>query len=116
MQAALDEFRATGSRCFLPYWDARHAEALAANGDTALAMERLDQAFAAMEATDERWAEPELHRLRGVLLAQRGESAGLVEACHRRALQSAQKLGAGGWEIRALESLATCLDAQGRAA
>jgi class 3 adenylate cyclase/tetratricopeptide (TPR) repeat protein len=115
MEAALDAFRATGSRCFLPYWDARYAAAIADQGDVALAMERLDYAFAAMDETDERWAEPELHRLRGELMAQRGDSAAAVEACHRRALDSARKLGARAWELRARESLATCLHAQGRA-
>ena len=68
MQSALDEFRATGSRCFLPYWDADHADALSARGDHEQGRARLDNAFAAMDATHERWAEPELHRIRGVML------------------------------------------------
>src|SRR5437870_4679520 len=40
MQAALDEFRATGSRCFLPHWDAFHAGALSAAGEHVQAAER----------------------------------------------------------------------------
>ena len=116
MQAALDEFRVTGSRCFLPYWDAHHAAALSARGDRAQAIARLEQAFAAMEATDERWAEPELHRIRGLLLERSGESAAAVEASHRRALASAQHLGTKAWALRAATSLAAWLRAQSRTA
>ncbi len=114
MQSALDFFRATGSRCFLPYWDAFHADALSARGDHAEASLLLDHAFAAMEATDERWAEAELHRIRGLLLERRGEGAAAIEACHRRALASARQRGAKAWELRAAASLASCLRAQGR--
>ncbi len=111
MQAALDEFRATGSRCFLAYWDAFHADALSAQGDFARAQERLDYAFAQMEATNERWAEPELHRIRGLLLERRGDDHLAVEACYRRALTTANALGAKAWELRAEASLAALLPA-----
>jgi predicted ATPase/class 3 adenylate cyclase len=116
MQAALDEFRATGSRCFLPYWDAQHAAALSGRGDRAQAIARLEQAFAAMEATHERWAEPELHRIRGQLLERSGESAPAVEACYRRAIASSQHHGTKAWSLRAATSLAAWLCAQGRTA
>jgi class 3 adenylate cyclase/predicted ATPase len=113
MNAALDEFRATGSRCFLSYWDALDAEAISAVGDSAGATARLNQAFAQMEATHERWAEPELHRIRGILLERSGGDAAAIEACHRRALASARALGAKAWELRAATSLAACQRAQG---
>ncbi len=114
-KTALDVFRSTGSRCFLPYWDAFHADNLSARGDHAQGMARLDHAFAQMEATHERWAEPELHRIRGLLLERSGESAAAVEACHRRALASARQRGAHAWALRAATNLAACLRAQGRA-
>lgn len=113
MQAALGEFRATGSRCFLPHWDAFHAGALSAAGDHAQAAERMDGAFAAMEATHERYAEPELHRLRGIMLERRGADGAAVEACYRGALKAARQRGAKAWELRAAVSLARCLHAQG---
>ncbi len=69
-----------------------------------------------MEATDERWAEPELHRIRGLLLERSGESAAAVEASHRRALASARHLGTTAWALRAATSLAAWLRAQGRTA
>ena len=40
----------------------------------------------------------------------------MIEACHRRALASAKKLGAKAWELRAATNLAACLRAQGRTA
>ncbi len=113
MQGALDDFRATGSRCFLAHWDAFHAGALSAIGDHTQAAERLEGAFAAMEATHERYAEPELHRLQGIVLERRGADGAAVEACHRRALQAARQRGAKAWELRAVVSLAGCLRAQG---
>ena len=111
MQTALDEFRATGSRCFLPYWDAYHADALSAQGDYVQAVARLDHALAQMEATGERWAEPELHRIRGALLERRGAPAADVEACYRRAVSVARALGCKAWEARAEASLAALLPA-----
>ncbi|MEO8345831.1 MAG: adenylate/guanylate cyclase domain-containing protein [Betaproteobacteria bacterium] len=114
MQSALDEFRATGSRCFLVYWDAFHADALSAHGDFTRALALLDHAFAQMEATHERWAEPELHRIRGMVLQRQGKDIATVVACHRRALASAKELGAKAWELQAATSLAACLRAQGQ--
>ncbi len=105
MQAALDDFRATGSRCFLPHWEAFHAGALSAAGEHAQAAERMDVAVAAMEATDERYAEPELHRLQGSLLERRGADRTAVEACYRRALVTARERGMRAWELRAADAL-----------
>jgi predicted ATPase len=73
----------------------------------------MDGAFSAMEATHERYAEPELHRLRGIVLERRGADSAAVEACYRRALKAARQRGAKAWELRAAVSLARCLHAQG---
>ena len=110
-EEALDEFRATGSRCFLAYWDAFQADALSAQGDSTQAFAVLDRAFAQMEATNERWAEPELHRIRGMLLERRGDDPAAVEASYRRALTCATALRAKAWELRAEASLAALLPA-----
>jgi predicted ATPase/class 3 adenylate cyclase len=116
MEAALDGFRATGSRCFATYWDVYHAGTLAELGEHTLAEERLNSASAAIEMTHERWAEPELHRMRGIVLERRGKHGAAPEACYRRALACARERGAKAWELRAATSLATCLRAQGRTA
>lgn len=114
MHQALEIFRSTGSRCFLPYWDALHADALSVRGDHVQALALFDAALGVVDATQERWAEPELHRLRGLALERRGDDAVAVETCHRRALETARALGARAWELRAQTSLAACLAAQGR--
>jgi len=109
MQSALDIFRSTGSRCFLPYWESFQAEAASRQAEPGPAIERLDRALAAMETTQERWAEPEVHRLRGLALERLGHAASDAEACHRKAVAAAQRLGAPGWERRAAAALAACL-------
>jgi class 3 adenylate cyclase/tetratricopeptide (TPR) repeat protein len=103
---AIEKFRATGSRCFLPYWYAFRADALAKRGERAAALECIDAAHTAMEATAERWAEPELHRLTGCVLEQTGAGAAAVETCYRRALDAARERGMTAWALRAEASLA----------
>ncbi len=116
MQAALDYFRATGSRCFLPYWDAFFAMAHAAAGNTSKADEVLAKAIEEMEEFGERWSEPELHRYRGMLLHQQGAASDEVERCHRQALEVAQRQGTKAWALRAATSLAEYLSEQGKRA
>ena len=104
--AALDLFRLTGARHFLPYWEAHYAELHARVGDTENAEEVLEQAFEKMNQSDERWSEAELHRYRGMLLERQGVKPAEVEACYRRAIEVAQKQGAKAWELRATFNLA----------
>jgi len=113
MQAGLDCFRATGGRCFLPYWDAFFAMAHAAAGDTTKADEILTQAFQEMEQTGERWSAAELHRFRGLLLRQQGAAADEVERHYRRALEVAREQGTKAWALRAATSLAGSLAGRG---
>jgi class 3 adenylate cyclase len=102
---AIEKFRATGSRCFLPYWYGFRAAALAVRGERAAALALIDDAHAAMEATTERWPEAELHRLTGSVLEQTGADAAAVEACYRRALAVARARGMMAWALRAQTSL-----------
>lgn len=113
VRAALDLFRLTGARHFLPYWEAHCAELHARVGDTENAEEILEQAFEKMNQSDERWCEAELHRYRGLLLEKQGAEPAKVEACYRQAIEMAQQRGAIAWELRATFSLAHCLKAQG---
>ena len=115
-QAATDFSRFVGLHVFLPYADAVHADALSARGDHAQAQARLSASLEAMNATGERWAEPEIHRLRGRVLERRGESATEVEGCYRLAVACARRIGARGWEARAEDSLARWLACQSGAA
>jgi predicted ATPase len=72
----------------------------------------LDEAVQIAETTNARFFEAELHRLRGTVLlslARKGEA----EAALRRALTIAQQQQARWWELRAANSLAQHLRAEG---
>jgi predicted ATPase/class 3 adenylate cyclase len=110
---ALQMFRSTGSRCFLPYWHSLQADGLSARGDHNQAISLIEDAHAAMAATSERWTEPELHRLRGQVLSRSGAAGAVVEACYRRAIETARERGMRAWELRAVTSLAGSMSSQG---
>jgi class 3 adenylate cyclase len=105
--AALDVFKMTGSRCFLPYWHAFLADALSQRGrhDEALAL--LADAFVAVETSQERWAEPEIHRLHGQVLQRSGADPAAIRTAFEQALAVAGARGMRAWEARAAHSLDT---------
>jgi DNA-binding winged helix-turn-helix (wHTH) protein/tetratricopeptide (TPR) repeat protein len=89
----------------------------------------LGQAVDHMEATGERWCEPELYRLRGELLAVPRSTRGRGKARAKRrdyireaenwiecALDAARRQGARLWQLRATVSLARLRHEQGRTA
>jgi class 3 adenylate cyclase/tetratricopeptide (TPR) repeat protein len=107
-------YLATGSRVFIPYRDGVVAEAMSMRGEHEAALALFDKAHAVMNATRERWAEPELHRLRGVALDRANADPAMVEACFRAAIASARSLDAPTWQQAARASLASLLHRQGR--
>jgi tetratricopeptide (TPR) repeat protein len=110
LQAGTDISRAVGFLVLLPYLDAIHADALSACGNHEAAEVRRSTSLAAMEATGERWAEPEIHRLCGQVLERRKASPPEIEASYRLAVESARRAGARGWEARAEQNLTRWLD------
>jgi predicted ATPase len=67
----------------------------------------IDEALARVEATDERWWEAEIYRLRGELLLSLAEENALdAEACFERAIAIARSQTAKSLELRATTSLA----------
>jgi predicted ATPase len=67
----------------------------------------VDDALAGLPMREERWWEPELHRLRGELLRMTAApGAGEAEASLERAVEVAHRQGARSWELRAAGSLA----------
>jgi predicted ATPase len=64
------------------------------------------------------WLFPELHRVRGELLARHGTQGGAdaAEACFRQAIRISERQTALAWELRAGISLAGLLRDQGRPA
>lgn len=112
LSEALDRLRATG---FVLYQTA-HTAALAlglikvGRGDEALAM--VDAALMRCERDSEGWYVPELHRVRGEILAAGGEIS-RAEAAFHDALTVARARGAKGWEERAVASLVRLQRASG---
>ena len=112
MRGALDLFRMTGAKHFLPYWEGHYATMSATAGDMSGAEASLAQCLEATERTGERWSEAELHRYQGMLLERSGKPLAEAQACYRKAIAVAQRQGAVAWELRATINLANSLIAQ----
>ncbi|MEC4592257.1 winged helix-turn-helix domain-containing protein [Nitrospirillum amazonense] len=89
------------------------ALALARAGDLEGGLAMVGAALARAEANEEGWAQPELMRLNGELLFQRGDEAA-AEMLYRQALAVAEGQGALSWHLRAAISLARSQARQGR--
>jgi predicted ATPase len=76
-------------------------------------LDQLAEAAKLVEATHERWAEAEIHRLRGTLLLSVNKLAA-AEASYSCALEVAQRQSAKFWELRAARDLARLWRDQGR--
>ena len=85
----------------------------------------IDEAFSAMQETDERRCEPETWRVKGTLLLQRANRRDHransrealkveAEACFRRAIEIADAQGSKAWELRAGVDLSRLLIATNR--
>jgi predicted ATPase len=73
----------------------------------------LDEAFSLIETTQERWAEAEMHQLRGTLLLSIQQPAAAEDSYHQ-ALAVAQRQNAKFWELRAATRLARLWRDQGK--
>jgi predicted ATPase len=109
----LDSSRATGAHLLIPFYLTTLAEVygMAAQPDEGL--KRLAEAANIVEATQERWAEAEMYRLRGTLLLSMHERAA-AEDSFRLALTVAQQQSAKFWELRAATSLTRLWRDQGK--
>jgi class 3 adenylate cyclase/predicted ATPase len=106
---------ATGARNWEPFRLGLGAEALAFAGEVEEGLAELDRALARSTESGERWADAELHRLRGDLLRglPRPDPDG-AESSFRAALSIAREQGNKGFELRAATSLARLLADHGR--
>jgi predicted ATPase len=114
LRASISGFQASGARLRLPYylWLLAQVYAQAGSPDDALAA--IDEALAESRATNERWWDAELHRLRGELLLARGSDNEEVDLALLRAKEIAEAQGAKSLELRAAMSLARQWRAHGR--
>ena len=72
MGAGLAAYRRTGATLALPWFLGMLAEAQRTAGQCEAAAQTLDDALAMVERTGERFYAAELHRLRGLFLAEQG--------------------------------------------
>ncbi len=113
LQRGLELWSRTGSRIFRPICLAFLAEAQSAAGQPDLAQRTCGEAVRIMAGTGERWAEPEVHRLYGDVLACVGQTAAAI-ARYERAAAVAREQGSRCLELRAATSRARLLCKQGR--
>jgi class 3 adenylate cyclase/predicted ATPase len=109
----LELCRATGSNLGLPFVLGALAEVYGIVGQPEQGLNRLAEAASLIDTTEERWAEAEMHRLRGALLLslRRRDAA---EASVRQALAVAERQGARFWELRAAVDLARLWRQEGK--
>jgi tetratricopeptide (TPR) repeat protein len=104
-----------GGRSNSPYCRSKLAEGLAQLGDLAGAYALVDEAVAQIERPgwEERWYYAETLRIKGWLLARRGDLAG-AERAYVASLDWARTQQAKSWELRTATSYARLMREQGR--
>jgi predicted ATPase len=99
----------------LPSFEAALAEAEAGAGETVAGLQRLDDALAELGATEVRWYEAEMHRIRAEILLKRDPAnTAAVEESLQAAIAIAQSQKARSFELRAALSLAKLCHAADR--
>jgi predicted ATPase len=98
-------YQHTGSAVLVSPFHAYRALALARCGRLLEAHEQLDEAHRIVADNEERWCEPEVWRIDGLLALEGGEQR-MAEARFHDALASARRLGLHPWELRAAATLA----------
>jgi class 3 adenylate cyclase/predicted ATPase len=111
LRAGVAAFRATGAVTFVPFILTLLADAEGKAKQRDEGLGHLAEAERLMAETDERWAEAELHRVRGELLRAGHDPA--AERSFRQAIGIAQRQSAKFWELRAAISLARLWREQG---
>lgn len=110
----LDDYRATGCECSVPYYLSMLGDAYVQVGRFQDAREALDEGLAIAEKNDDRVQEAELYRLKGELLLVESENQAAAEDCFRLAIETARRQQSRAWELRATMSLARLWQRQGR--
>jgi len=122
MRRGLAVNREQGLAWLLPNFEAALAAAEASAGDTDVGLQRLDDALAEAERTEQRWYEAELHRIRAEILLKRDPAdTAVAELSLQAAIAIAQSQKARSFELRAALSLAklyraACRDADAHTA
>ncbi len=115
LRESIAEFKATGARIRLPYYQGLLARVCGRAGQIEEGLAAIDEGMAEARAHNERWWDAELQRLRGELLAG-GADTHQAEAAFLRAIETARTQQARMLELRATTSLARLWHAQRRSA
>jgi predicted ATPase len=113
MQQGLAAWRATGTKAWASLYLGVLADAYLEAGQLEQARHALEDAFHAVQESDERMIEPELHRLWGELLLRQDDEEE-AEAAFRQAIDLARRQQARSWELRAAIDLSRLSHRQGR--
>jgi predicted ATPase len=115
MRRSLAIVREQGKSYILPSFEAALAEAEASAGETDAGLRRLDDALAELEATENRWYEAEMHRIRAEIRLKRDPAnTAAAEQSLQAAIGIAQSQKARSFELRAALSLAKLCRAANR--
>jgi len=115
MRHGLEGYRVTAGELESPIWLAMMADAYLVEGATHEGLSAVAEGLDLVNAMGVRFAEAELHRLRGeLLLAGGGVAAEHAESAFRRALEVAAGQKARCLELRAAMSLARLGQARGK--
>jgi predicted ATPase len=109
----IGDLSATGCNTLRPFFLTVLAQVYGKAGQPEEGLNRLVEAAKLVETTQERWAEAEMHRLRGTLLLCMNEHSA-AEDSYRLALIVAKQQNAKFWELRAAISLARLWRDQGK--
>ena len=110
----IDRLHAIAPNALRPFLLSVAADVFCRLGMSEKGLELIDEADAVMLLTSERWAEAEIGRIRGTLLAG-SPKLDLAERCFRAALATAQAQSAGSFVRRTSVDLAALLNRTGRA-
>ncbi len=105
---------ATGAGLSATHCLCRLADALLAVGQLEEAEQAIGTGLTIAEASGERFAEAELHRLRGEIALARHAAESEAMACLQQAIAVSERQGARSWELKARTSLCRVLSRQGR--
>jgi class 3 adenylate cyclase/predicted ATPase len=115
LKRGLADWRSTGARLWLPMFLALEAEAHAKADRNDAALHSIEQALVVSEETGERWAVPEVLRIKaGLLLGGGLPRAEEAESLLTKSLEIARRQQALSWELRTSCDLARLWRRRGR--
>jgi len=115
MRRGIAIYREQGLVYLVPTFEAALAEAEASTGEIAAGLQRLEDALAEAERTEQRWYEAEIRRIRGEILLKRDPAdTAAAEQSFQAAIAVAQSQKARSFELRAALSLAKLYRAANR--